>query len=232
MHHLIRLVSFLGLAFLIIPLSRGDDKTTEEIKNWGIVVDPAGDCTVTEKDGRVTITVPKTHHDLNPTPKFNNVLAPRVLQEIEGDFTVQVQVDAFPRPEAKTASSTAGISFVGAGLIVWQDEKNFVRLLRAANGERGNLFGHLEVYRDGLFVNGGYAMNIDDKATYLKLTRRGDTFQFAVSADGKEWAEVKGRGKGVEEIHLPKTVKVGVAATNATTKVFAPVFEGFSLTGK
>lgn len=90
MHHVIRLVSFIGLAFLIIPLSRGDDKTTEEIKNWGIVVDP----------------------------------------------------------------------------------------------------------------------------------------------DGKEWAEVKGRGKGVEEIHLTKTVKVGVAATNATTKVFAPVFEGFSLTGK
>lgn len=232
MNRVIRVVSFFCFAFLVIPVSRGDDKKPQEIKNWGTVVDPAGDCKVTEKDGKVTITVPKTHHDLNPTPNFNNVLAPRVLQVVEGDFTVEVKVDAFPRPEARTASSDAGISFVAAGLVVWQDEKNFVRLLRAANGDRGDLFGHLEVYRDGKFVGDGYARNIEEKATYLKLTREGDAFTFAVSADGKEWAEVKGRGNSIGEIDLPKKVKVGVAATNATTKEFAPVFEGFSLKNK
>jgi regulation of enolase protein 1 (concanavalin A-like superfamily) len=232
MNRVIPVVSFLCLAFLIIPVSRGDDKKPQEIKGWGTVVDPAGDCKVTERDGKVTITVPKTHHDLNPTPNYNNVLAPRVLQEVEGDFTVQVKVDAFPRPKARTPSSKAGISFVAAGLVVWQDEKNFVRLLRAANGDRGNLFGHLEVYRDGKFVGDGYVMNINDKATYLKLTRKGDAFAFAVSADGKEWAEVKGRGKGIGEIALSKKLKVRVAATNATRKEFAPVFEGFSLTAK
>ena len=232
MKHVIRVIPFLAVALLALPSSYGDDKKPQEIKRWGTVVDPAGDCKVAEKDGKVTITVPKTHHDLNPTPRFDNLLAPRVLQEVEGDFTAQVKVDVFPRPEAKTASSKAGISFVAAGLLVWQDEKNFVRLLRAANGDRGDLFGHLEVYRDGKFAGGGYAMNIDDKVTHLKLSRKGDAFSFAVSPDGKEWTEIKSREIAGGEIDMPKKLKVGVAATNATTKEFSPVFEGFSLTGK
>ena len=185
MNRSIRLVPLFCLAFVILPVSRGDDKKPLEIKGWGTVVDPAGDCKVAEKDGKVTITVPDTHHDLNPTPKFDNVLAPRVLQEVEGDFTLQVKVDAFPRPKAKTASSKAGITFVAAGLLVWEDEKNFVRLFRAANGDRGNLFGTLEVFRDGKFVGDGFLTNLKDEATHLKVSRKGNDFTFSMSADGR-----------------------------------------------
>lgn len=232
MHRVIQAVACLSLLFTLAIASLGEDKPVQSIKGWGTVVDPAGDCKVVEKEGKVTITVPGTHHDLNPTPRFNNVLAPRVLQEVEGDFTVQVVVDAFPRPAASTASSKAGISFVAGGLLVWQDDKNFVRLLRAANGDRGSLFGHLEIYRDGKFIGDGYARITGDKATYLKLTRTGKAFSFAVSADGKSWSDIRGRTTDLSTIDLPKKLQVGIAATNATTKEFAPQFEGFSVTGE
>jgi hypothetical protein len=231
MKRLFRVVPFLFVAFLGAPPSHGEDKKPQEIKGWGTVVDPAGDCKVLDKDGKLTITVPGTHHDLNPTPRFDNVLAPRVLQEVEGDFTIQVKVEVFPRPQANTASSKAGISFVGAGLLVWQDGKNFVRLLRAANGESRRLFGHLEVYRYGIPVGDGYAWMTEDEASHLKLTRKGNAFSFAVSADGKTWTEIKRRYIG-DRIDLAKKLKVGVAAVNATTKEFAPEFEGLSLKAK
>jgi hypothetical protein len=231
MNGAIRIAPLLLLVALVGQLSHADDKDTQQIKGWGRVVDPASDCAVTEKDGKVTITVPGTHHDLNPSPNFN-VLAPRVLQEVEGDFVAQVKVDAFTRPQAKTASSKAGISFVAGGLVVWQDERNFLRLLRAANGERGDLFGHLEIYRDGLFVGGGYAQGIADQATHLKVVRKGDAFSFAVSVDGKEWTEIEVRGSNIGKLDLSKKLMVGVAATNATSKEFAARFEGLSVAVK
>jgi regulation of enolase protein 1 (concanavalin A-like superfamily) len=206
-------------------------KKPPQIKGWGTVVDPAGDCKVALKNGKLTITVPGTHHNLNPTPLFDNVLAPRVLQEVEGDFTMQVKVEVFARPQAKTSTNKAGNSLVAAGLLVWQDEKNFVRFLQAAMGETGALGGSLEVYRDGKFIGGGSTAT-DDKATHLKLSRKGNAFSFAVSADGKDWSEIKGEGVDLGKIDLAKQLKVGVAAVNATTKEFAPQFEGLSLMAK
>lgn len=239
MKHAFQAVPFLVLVYLGVQASHGEDKKPQKIKGAGTFVDPAGDCKVAEKDGKVTITVPGTHHDLNPTPRFDNVTAPRVLQQVEGDFTVQVKVDAFTRPQAKTASSKAGISFVAAGLLIWQDEKNFIRLLRAANGDQGNLFVHLEIYRNGKFAGDAHGFITNDRATYLKVTRKGNGYSFAASLDGKRWIEMKSRAANVlnldrpkKVVEQPKKLKVGIAAINATTKKFAPAFEGLSLTGK
>ena len=51
-------------------------------------------------------------------------------------------------------------------------------------------------------------MNIDDKVTHLKLSRKGDAFSFAVSPDGKEWTEIKSREIAGGEIDMPKKLKV------------------------
>ena len=89
-------------------------------------------------DGQ-TIWIAADLLDLNPTAAFNNVLAPRVLRDVAGDFAAQVRVAAFERPKPKTSSNKKH-SYVGAGLLVWHDEKNFIRLLRAANGDSGLFF--------------------------------------------------------------------------------------------
>jgi regulation of enolase protein 1 (concanavalin A-like superfamily) len=189
------------------------------------VIDPAGDCEFSESDGKVTISVPATHHDLNPSPQFDNVSAPRVLEDVEGDFVTKVKVDVFERPKAKTSSNN-NHSFVAAGLVIWQDDKNFVRLMRAANGETGRLFVHLEVWADGQFQGDGY-QDLHDKATYLRISRTKDQFSFAWSEDGKEWLVF-----AMGQLQIPKKLKVGVAAINSTTKQFKPEFQEFALQPK
>jgi regulation of enolase protein 1 (concanavalin A-like superfamily) len=191
------------------------------------VIDPVRDCKVVEKEGTLAITVPGTHHNLNPTLAFDNLLAPRVLRDVDGDFTFQVKVDPFERPEPGTSTNGRN-SFVGAGLLVWQDGKNFIRFLRAANGESGRLFAQVEFYQEGMFA-GGHLSDLNDKGTHLRLSRNGNTFTFAVSEDGKEWTELPTEVKNVD---LPKNVKVGVAAINSSAREFAPRFEALALTAK
>lgn len=200
------------------------DTKSQRIKEWGEVIDPASDCKFVEEMGKLTITIPGVYHDLNPTPRFNNLSAPRVLQEVEGDFLIQVKTHRFPRPKANT--STKVHSYVGAGLLVWHDGDNFVRLLRAANGESGALFVSGELYKDGKYA-GGRLTKIEDKDTHLRLERHKGKFTLSFSADGQKWSDLE-----TPDIELPKKLKVGVAAVNSTTKAFAPQFEEFKIMKK
>jgi regulation of enolase protein 1 (concanavalin A-like superfamily) len=205
-----------------------DDGVIVTILGWGEVTDPAGDCRVTEHNGKVTIVVPGTHHNLNPTPKYNNVLAPRILQEVAGDFTAQVKVHAFPRPKARTSSTTQKISYVGAGLLVWQDDRNFIRVLRAGKGEGDSVFVHSEAYRDGKYVPFSQALRytgMEDKSTYVRLVRRGRIFTTWRSFDGSQWEELQSHASDT----LPTKLQVGVAALNSTIREFAPQFESLEI---
>ena len=205
--------------------SFAEDKKAQTIKGWGEVVDPDGDCKIAEEKGKVTITIPGTYHDLNPTAAFDNLSGPRILHEAEGDFLVEVKVLPFPLPKPKT--STKNHSYVGAGLLVWNDGKNFVRLLCAANGESARFFKSGEIYQDGKFVPFGFNEPLEEKATHLRLERKGDTLTYAMSEDGTKWTEDTSA-----EVKLPKKVKVGVAAVNSVKAEFAPQFENFKLAKK
>src|SRR5687767_7154359 len=119
------LVIFLvGRYVTVLPAG---EKKPQSIKGWGDVIDPDGDCTVKEAGGKLTITVPKTHHDLTYNEQFTKLNAPRILQKVYGDFTLQVKVHPIPLPGKDTSSSGAH-SFTSTGLLVWQDDKNFIRL--------------------------------------------------------------------------------------------------------
>jgi regulation of enolase protein 1 (concanavalin A-like superfamily) len=217
---------FIGLAisFFVCAVGLADDKKSPEIKGWGTVTDPGGDCTTREEKGRVIISVPGTYHDLNPTPRFNNLTAPRILQDVEGDFLVQVKVRPYARPKANT--STKIHSYVGAGLLVMHDNKSFIRFLRSANGESGVLFSSAELYKDGKLVGDRGALVVDED-TFLRLERQSDKFVASVSKDGQTWSTLP-----IPAIQLPKRVSVGVVAINSTTAVFAPEFEELKVTKK
>jgi regulation of enolase protein 1 (concanavalin A-like superfamily) len=215
-----RTILLFSIAALVLPSLLSAAEKPKTIKGWGSVVDPADDCEFTQEDDRVTITVPPTPHDLNPSPRWDNVLAPRVLEDVEGDFVASVKVNIYNRPKANTSSNKIN-SFVAAGLVVWQDEKNFLRLLRAANGESGRLFIHFEGWVDGK-MTGDALYDIADEATYLRASRKGGQFSFDRSKDGKEWFPF-----AIAPIDMPKELKVGVAAINSTTKAFKPRFEDF-----
>ena len=87
------------LAACLLPAAApGGQQKTEEIKGWGTVVDPDGDCKFTEAKGKLTITVPRTHHDLTYTAQTTKLNAPRVLQKVRGDFQLDVKVLTIPLP--------------------------------------------------------------------------------------------------------------------------------------
>ena len=128
--------------------------------------------------------MPGTHHALNPAVK--NLLAPRVFQEVSGNFSIEVKVKGFEPPISarSTNPSAAATSFVGSGILIWQDEKNFFRLMQAAIGDRKQKIIQLRVGEKLIFEN---AYTFDAEYLYLKVFRIGKVFGVSVSEDGKRW---------------------------------------------
>jgi len=129
--------------------SRVNGLEDQEIKNWGTIADPDKDCTIKEQKGTLTITVPATGHDLGVEHQLMN--APRVLRKVSGDFTVQVLVGGRVEAEAP-GTLTDRLPFMGAGLLLWQDENNYLRLERASfvnpMGDR-EYYASFELRKDG-----------------------------------------------------------------------------------
>jgi regulation of enolase protein 1 (concanavalin A-like superfamily) len=212
-------------AALALPSARAQEKKPQTIKGWGTVVDPDGDCRITEAGGKLTITVPGTYHDLTHSEGRDQLNSPRVLREAKGDFVAQVKVNPFPIP-AENTSTSLGICFVSSGLLIWLDGNNFIRMDRAALAGLSTPAVLVEFYKDGKQAPPQFA-TIDDKATHLRITRTGAKLTFESSEDGNKWTSVHS-----EEATLPPTVSIGVLAINTTTREFAPQLEGFTVTGK
>jgi uncharacterized protein (TIGR03067 family) len=190
----------------------------QAIPDWGEVVDPNRDCQFAKSKDELTITVSAGHHNLNPAAPFSNVAAPRVLRKASGDFDLQVSVPPFNRPGPNTASGSPN-SYVGAGLLCWQDSNNFVRFFRAANGESGRLIASLEIFTEGkklLWED----VDVPDSATFLRAERRAGYFHFTHSADGVKWSEIT----VPRQKYLADALELGVAATNSTTKTHVATF--------
>jgi hypothetical protein len=104
--------------------------------------------------------------------------------------------------------------------------------LRAALGERGDVFVHVEPFKSGKYPTKGYHSlkdrRIPDKDIYLQVERRGTDFTFSRSTDGEAWeAVVK-----LSDLDFSKKLRVGVAVVNSTKKEVSPQFAEFMLTGK
>ena len=218
-------VSRLALGSLVVCFfaahAIAEEKPKQVIKGFGTVVDPDGDCQIKEENGKVTIVVPKTHHDLTYTDDYTKLNSPRILQDAKGNFRIEVKVLAFELPGDK-ASSGGKYSFVSAGLLIWQDDRNFIRMDRAAVATRP--FVWVERFQDGKSVSRKLADLENNKDTYLRAMRKADKFTFETSADGKDWTEVQ-----VEEQKLAESLKVGVLAINTTVEPFSATFDDLKL---
>jgi uncharacterized protein (TIGR03067 family) len=177
---------------------------------WGAVVDPIQNCKFATIKDELAITVPSGHRNLNPLVGFKNITAPRVLQNVQGDFDIQVQVLPFPRPKPNTSSNGKN-SYVGAGLLVWQDDSNFVRFMRGANGESGRLIAAVEVYGNGRRLTSA-EVDLNDEPLLLRIERIKGRFQYRFSYDGVKWNYPLDQ----LEVHFADHLQVGVAAVNST----------------
>lgn len=194
---------------------------------WGEVVNPLGRSRLTETGGRLTVTVPGDRlYDLNPLPNFN-LNAPRVLKEVEDDFEARVTVLPFPRPQSKQGLREEA-AYVGAGLVVWQDDTCLLRLFRAGMGHNNNgaPYVHAEWFAPG--KHDQKLEYVSDGRLHLRIHRTGGKLHLAYSSDGQRWNALV---PPVADLPLGARVRVGVAAVNALNREFTARFEGFELKG-
>jgi len=202
-------------------------KPTETVRGWGLVVDPVGDCTFRHEEGKFSITVPGAGHDLWPLK--GEVNAPLVLQDVEGDFTVEVLVRSVEKAEEGSAipGRASTVAFHSGTLVIWQDAKNFVRLDRTDMNKAGKPITscYLHVFDDGKRVV-ELAPIVPDLPTSLRLTRKGNRLSAAYSQDGrKSWQSFP-----EQAIDLPAKVKTGISALNGTVRSNTVQFEELKVT--
>ena len=194
------------------------------LDGWGTVTDPASDCILKAENGKLTITIPGGTHDLSPTSGGMSAL--RVLRKIEGDFRAQVKVTGEFKPGDK-AHNPKTVPYNAAGLLIWQDNKNYVRFERrdwwlANQNKYASPPALPEYFKNGTSQQWQSLHKLElftGKSTWLELERRGDKLIAAVSHDGKNWI-----GTSEIAVSLPKTVWVGVLAINTSVEPFVAEF--------
>jgi regulation of enolase protein 1 (concanavalin A-like superfamily) len=221
-------VAVLALALITAaPAQQKADKPTEkkprEIKGWGTPVDPDGDCKFGAKDKMLMIVIPGKHHDLTHTAQYTKLNSPRVLQTVDGDFSLAATVKKFVLPKADT-SSGGNFSFTSAGLLLWQDDKNFVRFDRASEGNAPSPFLWIEHFSGGKPVTQELAQTANENVR-LRIERKGDELTFSAKEDGKDdWRKVYSA-----KMKLAPELKVGVLAINSTNRVVTAEYEDLEL---
>jgi len=148
-----------------------DDFKSTLHAGW-VWVDPAGHGTYGSRSGVFEITA-AGNSDLNAT---TNNDAPRLLQPIQGNFTVETQVVLPGSPPA---------GFLAAGLLLWQDNNNFLRL------ERSSTTFDYEQEVNGVFSHDApqslVGVTIPASQAELQLKRVGDSFTASWRIPGQGW---------------------------------------------
>ena len=218
-----KLMLIIGLS-IATAVEAADSKT---VPGFGQLVDPVGDCTVKEENGKAALTV-GTNRNLSGYFPENNK-APRILQDVQGDFTVTVKVTGDFNPPSREKAN----AFNGAGLLIWDTEQNFIRVERniwvTPDSRRLSYIPLIEHWKDGKNMTprpGTDRPFWKGKSTYLRIKRVGDEFTIGVSHDGSQWLDMD-----TVTAKLPDKIKVGVAAINNSDQPFMVEFSEFKLTG-
>ncbi len=154
--------------------------------------------------------------------------SPRLLTDVEGDFTAQVWVGGTFQPGPKS-TTTERVPFQAAGLLLIADDRTYLRLERAAlynkNGEVKH-YGSWSFREAGQWTVRGVpnVAPLENLAANLRLVRRGDQLSGFVSLDGKKWTALP-----LIEAALPRRLKVGVSASTSASVEFRPEFADFTL---
>jgi S1-C subfamily serine protease len=206
----------------------GAPKTRDAVLTvWGEVVDPDGDCRLRLEKGALVGDVPGTLHDLNID--INVINAPRVVQEIEGDFTVTVKVLGSFRP-GRVRTGPKSVPYNGGGLVAWLDQDHYIRLERGSMFRDNHVLGFLafESRELGTRAEVHNKGGLDPKQDlWLKLDREGNLISGAFSIDGREWTDLEPM-----DVEWPTRLKVGVDWVNSCGDPMTVRFEEYALARK
>ncbi len=189
---------------------RADDKP-RTIKGWGEFVDPAFYSKVEIDKDVLVMTAPDDYVD-----NYNKTTAPRVTQDVSGDFTAEVNVLYVDPSKPNSVLERLGnfpVACHSGTLLIRHDDRNFVRLEHMNDcRQEASSKCYLHVYQDGKRIY-HKVFGIKDVPTRLKLERHGNSLLGSFSQDdGKTWKEFE----QAEIEFLPKKLEVGVSMTSNT----------------
>ena len=202
-----------------------DDRPSRD--DWGTPIDPDGDCKfeIDKTGNEIKIAIPGTPHVLSAELGRRN--APRLLRPVRGDFDIVVSVTGVSRPSSR-ATMKEYAPYHGAGIVLWQDEGNYVRLEIAADVHRGKSrsYANFEL-RKGSSLAVSKGLEIKDGSTRLRLERRGSEVRAAFGPDGVRWTWFAPLA-----VDFDDGLRVGIVAINTATKPLNVGLEMFSIARK
>ena len=205
----------------LAPAPEGQVGTASE-EAWERPVDPDGDCDfeLDRREGKVRIIVPGKAHILSA--EIGQINAPRILRGIKGDFDLSVRIAGTKHP-GRRPTTTMYSPYHGAGLVIWQDEENYVRLEIATDLQYGRErpYVNFEYRKEGALAVSSGMLN-GDRSNQLRLKRRGDEIFASFGPDGVRWSSFPPL-----MVKLNDRLKVGVTAINSSSKRLTAELEGF-----
>jgi regulation of enolase protein 1 (concanavalin A-like superfamily) len=213
----------------VAPPANAPPKVQATLDPLGALVDPSQDCQTSLEGGTFTVKIPAKLHALSKVGDKMLTNAPRALTEVNGDFSAEVKVTGAIKPGTKTIAKDITFTYQGAGLLLWQDPNNYLRLERGVGwtketGSKTPMI-FVENYRDG---KPGVPINqpVRDADVMLRIARRKGEITCSYSFDGgKTWLDVKKRAS----LGFDDKVSVGISATNVSKNEFPAQFEDFVL---
>ncbi len=214
----------------------------ESFARLGRLIDPDKDCDLKKDEATDTITIEipgNTLHTLDreivspldKTKPLHN--APMVLTEVDGDFAAVVEVTGEISPSLTLPEdlrgNTISATFQGAGLLLYQDRNNFVRLERLARVNAGSIQpSHkvlLEVVKNGKQLESQRLSAPSSGRLNLILMRRQGRVTCTASAD---MAAPLPPSLHVD-MDLPAKVQIGLSASSVSATPLTATFENFVL---
>jgi regulation of enolase protein 1 (concanavalin A-like superfamily) len=219
------LTAIMAAVSMISPVTDTSGAQPDEVPGWGRVIDPWRDCDVSldREHDRLKIQVPGTPHVLSAEVPRLPMNAPLVVRRVRGDFTAGVHV--LGQLEPGQSRTTHYNPYHGAGLIVWQDPSNYLRLERAVGFIEGRRHPYVNYeLREGGRLAVTRGITIDDGPLFLNLRRHGGSFSAWYSHDGRRWVELAPMAARFAE-----RVEVGVVAVNSSTETLSAELELLSV---
>ena len=214
--------------------------TPRTASHWSCETNLSEGIKMTHKPGTTIIDLP-AGVPINNAPQYNLFNAPCALVKVDGDFVATVGVGNTFDPGGEGVVLSSGkklpFSFQSAGILIWQDEKNFIRVERSKGSESNNspLVNRLlcEVYKNGKESAIRY-IDIPEQPTMILVRRKGGSLHllYALLPRGTtDFQNLSIDFSGFSEFPLDfkSELLVGVAAANLSKRPFHARLEGFTL---
>ncbi len=215
---------------------QGDDRARKTLEKLGKLIDPLSDCAMTRDDKALSITIPGKLHILSPQirDRANKGIknAPMILAEVNGDFVAHVRVAGDMRPGTEPSLDPRGkkipFSIQGAGLLLWEDRDNYLRLERSCGtmGTNSLTLSNrliLEVCKEGKEAGHAY-VEIPEGPMHVLLVRQKGHLRCLFSPNGEKWVAFKELA-----VDFPPKINIGLSAFNTAKKEYTARFEDFVL---